>query len=151
MPQSYGNVYIHQVFSTKKRRPFLNKQLLGEFERYITPILKDCRSTLIVAGGMPDHVHLLADLGRESSVSVFAREVKSKSSHWIREKLREDFSWQSGYGVFSVSASVLQNVISYIKNQEEHHRHKSFQEEFEEMLIAANVPYDPKFLWVDGD
>ena len=122
-----------------------------EFARYITPILNDCKTKLIAEGGRPDHVHLLIDLGRESSIATVLREIKSKSSAWLRKKLEEEFSWQGGYGYFSVSPGHLQNVISYIHNQEEHHRKKTFQEEFEEILRAASVEYDPKYLWHDDD
>ena len=147
MAQSFGPVYIHIVFSTKHREALLTNNLHTEFTHYITPVLKDCKARLITEGGMPDHVHLLIDLGRESSVSTVLREIKAKSSAWLRKKTGKKFSWQSGYGVFSVSPSHLQNVVSYIQNQEEHHRHKTFQEEFEEMLRAAGVEYDPKWLW----
>jgi len=100
---------------------------------------------------MSDHVHLLIDLGRESSISTVLREIKSKSSSWLRDKIGKEFSWQGGYGFFSVSASHLLNVVHYIENQEEHHRHKTFQEEFEEILRAAGIEYDPKYLWKDDD
>ncbi len=151
MAQSYGPVYLHIVFGTKHRENLLTKELHTEFARYITPILKDCKARLISEGGMPDHVHLLIDLGRESSVATLLREIKAKSSSWLRKKTGKNFSWQSGYGVFSVSPSHIKNVESYIQNQEEHHRHKTFQEEFEDMLKAAGVEYDPKYLWRDDD
>jgi len=149
MPQSYGHIYIHIVFSTKRRLPILTPQLHTDFARYITPILHDCKSQLIREGGMPDHVHLLIDLGRESSTATVLREIKSKSSAWLQKTTARQFSWQSGYGVFSVSPSHLDNVIRYIEHQEEHHRHKTFQEEFEEILQAAGVTFDRKYLWVE--
>ncbi len=151
MAQSFGPVSVHIVFSTKHRGNLLSKELHTEFARYITPILKDCKARLITEGGMSDHVHLLIDLGRELSFSTVLREIKAKSSAWLRKKTGKNFSWQSGYGVFSVSPSHLQNVVSYIQNQEEHHRTKTFQEEFEDMLKAAGVDYDPKWLWHDDD
>ena len=151
MPQSYGPVYLHIVFSTKHREALLTPELHTEFARYITPILKDCKARLITEGGMPDHVHLLIDLGRESSVSTLLREIKSKSSSWLRQKTGKEFSWQGGYGVFSVSPTHLEQVFHYIQNQEQHHRLKTFQEEFEEMLKIAGVEYDPKWLWHEDD
>jgi|SRR5665213_242857 len=151
MPQSYGPVYLHIVFGTKRREAVLTPQLHTDFARYITPILHDCKARLIAEGGMPDHVHILIDLGRESSVSKVLREIKSKSSAWLREKLEKDFSWQGGYGVFSVSASHIKNVVHYIENQEEHHRNKTFQEEFEEMLKAAGIEYGTKYFLKDDD
>ena len=151
MAQSYGPVYLHIVFGTKHREKVLAPELHTELARYITPILKDCKARLIIEGGMPDHVHLLIDLGRESSVATVLREIKAKSSAWLRNKTGRKFSWQSGYGVFSVSPSHLKNVVHYIENQEEHHRTKTFQEEFEDMLKAAGIEYDPKWLWHDDD
>jgi putative transposase len=147
MSQSYGPVYIHVVFGTRNRKPLLTPQLHTELARYITPILKDCGSRLVTEGGMPDHVHLLIDLGRESSVSDLVREIKTKSSKWLVRKCGSEFGWQSGYGVFSISVSLLPKVEGYIQNQERHHRAKSFQEEYVEMLEAAGVKYDPKYLW----
>jgi len=151
MPQAYGPIYLHIVFGTKHRENVLTPQLHTDFTRYITPILHDCKARLIAEGGMPDHVHLLIDLGRESSVSTVVREIKSKSSAWLKSQLGKAFSWQGGYGVFSVSASHLTNVVHYIENQEEHHRHKTFLEEFEDMLKAAGIEYDPKYFLKDDD
>jgi putative transposase len=149
MPQSYGQIYLHVVFSTRRREKLLTRELHQEFARYITPVLKDHGVHLITNGGMPDHVHLLIDLGREASVSTVLREIKSKSSKWLHQKIGKHFAWQTGYGVFSVSPSHLANVVHYIENQEAHHRHKTFEEEFEEMLRLAGVEYDPKYLWRD--
>jgi putative transposase len=151
MPQSYGHAYIHIIFGTKRREQILTPQLHTEFSRYITPILRDYKAQLIAEGGMPDHVHLLIDLGRESTIATLLREIKSKSSSWLNSKTDRQFSWQSGYGYFSVSPSHVQNVVHYIDNQEEHHKKKTFQEEFEEILKIAGVEYDPKYLWRDDE
>src|SRR4051812_12861635 len=131
MPQSFGVIYLHVVFSTKNRAAILSPELHTELAQYITPILKDHRAKLIREGGMPDHVHLLIDLGREVSVATILREIKSKSSQWIASRLSGEFSWQTGYGVFSVSPTHLRNVIHYIDNQESHHLKKTFQQEFQ--------------------
>ena len=96
---------------------------------------------------MPDHVHLLIDLGRETSISTLLREIKAKSSQWLKSKLNGTFSWQGGYGAFSVSPTHVENVIGCIRNQEEHHRRKTFVEELEEMLRVAGIEYEPKYLW----
>ena len=149
MAHSYGSVYIHLVFSTKHREALLTPVLHSDFARYITPILKECGSRLINEGGMPDHVHALIDLGRESSVGTVMREIKAKSSLWLKRKTGKQFSWQIGYGVFSVSASHLRAVKNYIRNQELHHREMTFQEEFEGMLKAAGVEYDATTMWVE--
>lgn len=124
-------------------------QLHTEFARYITPIFTEHRARLIAEGGMPDHVHLLIDIGREVSIATIVREIKAKSSSWLHKKLGKDFHWQAGYGYFTVSTSHLKNVVQYIEHQEEHHRTKTFQEEFEETLAAAGIGFDPKYLWHD--
>lgn len=147
MPQSYGSAYLHIVFSTKHRQQVLTPELHTEFTRYITPILHENKVRFIAEGGMPDHVHLLIDLGREVTIATILREIKAKSSAWLKKKLMHDFSWQSGYGYFSVSPSQLQQVVRYIQNQEEHHRRKTFEEEYEEILKMGRVEYDPKSLW----
>ncbi len=149
MPQSYGSLYLHIVFSTYRREHILTPQLHTEFSRYITPILNQYRVRLIAEGGVEDHVHLLIDLGREVSVATMLREIKSKSSSWLKKKTGREFSWQGGYGYFSVSPSHIQNVIHYIDNQKEHHRQKTFQEEFEDILSIAGVQFEPKYLWTD--
>jgi REP-associated tyrosine transposase len=151
MAQSFGPVYLHIVFSTRRRENILTKELHTEFARYATPISRDCKARLITAGGMPDHVHLLIDLGRETSVSTVSREIKAKSSAWLRKKTGKTFGWQSGYGVFSVSPGHLPNVVRYIENQEEHHRTRTFKEEFENMLRATGIEYDPKYVSHDAD
>ncbi|MFI5263020.1 MAG: IS200/IS605 family transposase [Candidatus Kapaibacterium sp.] len=151
MPQSYGHAYIHIIFSTKRREPILTPQLHTDFSRYITPILQDFKVQLIAEGGMPDHVHLLIDLGRESSLATVLREIKSKSSAWLKSKIGREFNWQGGHGYFSVSPSHVQNVVHYIDNQEEHHKKKTFQEEFEEILKIAGVDFNPKYLWNDDE
>ncbi len=93
MAQSYGPVYLHIIFSTKHRENLLTKELHAEFARYITPILHECKARLIAEGGMSDHVHLLIDLGRESSVATVLRQIKSKSSAWLRKKTGKQFGW----------------------------------------------------------
>jgi putative transposase len=147
MAQSFGPVYLHVIFSTKDRQPLLSTSLHAELAMYLQPIFKECKARLIVTGGTDDHVHLLIDLGREISVAKLLQTIKANSSGWLRRTSRKDFNWQSGYGVFSVSPTSIEKVQKYIDNQEEHHRHHSFQEEFEVMLKAAGVEYDPKYLF----
>ena len=149
MSQAYGTVYVHLVFTTKNREALLSPSVHAEFAKYVAPILKDHRARFIAEGGMQDHVHLLIDLGRETSVATILREIKTKSSAWLRKKTGKHLSWQSGNAMFSVSPSELANVVKYIENQEKYHRHKTFQEELEEMLKEAGVEYDPKQLMVE--
>jgi REP element-mobilizing transposase RayT len=103
---------------------------------------------LRAAGGMPDHVHLLVSLGRTLSIADLIRIVKSNSSGWIHDELQiRDFAWQVGYGAFAVSFSNLEQVKTYIANQEEHHRRMSFQDEFREFLRRHELKWDERYLW----
>lgn len=96
---------------------------------------------------MPDHIHLLFFLRPTHRLSDFMRDLKTNTSKWVSEEMAcADFAWQNGYGAFTVSASARQNVVSYIANQPEHHRHKSFKEELIEFLDRAGVEYDPQYL-----
>ncbi len=98
-------------------------------------------------GGVADHVHLLVSLKPTHMLSKVMQEVKKASSVWVHDELRiPGFAWQDGYAAFTVSASALPKVIAYVKNQEEHHRTKSFREELEEMLMKSGVVFDPKYL-----
>ena len=98
---------------------------------------------------MSDHIHVLADIGRQWCIADLLREMKSKTSPWIAAKTVRNFGWQGGYAAIPVSPSHVRNVASYILHQEEHHRHKSFQEEYEEILRAAGLEFDPRYLWDD--
>ncbi len=104
---------------------------------------------LLVAGGMPDHVHLLVRLGATRSIADVLRDVKACSPKWVHETFpqHQDFAWQTGYAAFAVSRSGLDEVRAYIENQESHHRRMTFQEEFVSFLDKHQVEYDPRYLW----
>ena len=149
MPQSYAKLYYHIVFSTHDRVPQISGEIKHRLYEYVSGILrnKDCK--LIKAGGTADHIHLLAILSREVSVSEILREIKTNSSKWIHETFAEsaEFVWQRGYGAFTVGFRDVDRVARYIEDQEEHHRTKTFKEEFVELLNAHDVEYDLKYLW----
>ena len=144
MPQSFAALYCHIIFSTKHREPLISRELQPRLFAYIGGGLRDEGNTLLAAGGMPDHVHLLASLSRQTSVAEVVRLVKANSSGWVHQTFSElrGFSWQNGYGAFSVSASTLPAVKRYLAGQEEHHRRRTFQEEFVEFLKRHEVEYD---------
>ena len=149
MPQSLSRVLIHTVFSTKNRAPLLRDPgLRDELHAYLGGCAKaiDCQPVRI--GGTEDHVHLLTSLSRTVTISEFVKEIKRNSSLWAKgsEGLR-DFSWQSGCGCFSVSESQVLVVSRYIENQEEHHRKKSFGDEFIELLEKHNIAYDVRYVF----
>ena len=102
----------------------------------------------ISIGGMPDHVHLLATLPATLTLSEFVKNVKMWSSKWIKTRSPKyaHFAWQDGYGAFSVSSSVIPKAVAYISNQAEHHKKRSFREEYISFLKSNNIPYDEKYL-----
>ena len=149
MPQSYAALYCHIIFSTKHREPLISRELQPRLFAYIGGILRDEGNALLDAGGMPDHVHLLASLNRQTSAAELVRLVKANSSGWVHKTFPElsGFAWQNGYGAFSVSASNLPAVKRYLAGQEEHHRTRTFQAEFIEFLKKHGIEYDERYLW----
>jgi putative transposase len=149
MPQSFASLHVHIVFSTKSREPLISGDMATRLYDYIGGIVRVRGSVLAAAGGMPDHVHLLCSLGREISVAEALRDIKANSSKWIHETFpsQRGFAWQAGYGAFAVSYSNLPAVKRYIANQAEHHRVKTFQEEFLALLHRHNLQFDQSHLW----
>ncbi len=149
MPQSHACLHCHLIFSTKNREPFLTAALQPRLYEYMGGILRGHKCCLVAAGGMPDHVHLLASLHREVSVAEAVRLVKSNSSGWVHETFPDlaAFAWQSGYGAFAVSYSEVKRVKGYIAGQEKHHKTRSFQDEFREFLKRHDIEYDERYVW----
>ena len=148
MPQSFGSLHCHLVFSTKHRLPQINADLQPRLFEYIGGILRNHASCLVAAGGMPDHVHLLTSLGRTISVADAVRVIKTNSSRWLHDELAlRDFHWQDGYGAFAVSYSNVDSVKAYLANQEQHHRRQSYQEEFLELLRRHELTWDDRYVW----
>ena len=149
MPQSFGSLHFHLVFSTKNRQPWIDAELQARLYEYTGGILRAEKSVLLAAGGMPDHVHLLVSLSRELSIADALRLLKANSSKWIHETFpqRRQFTWQAGYGAFSVSFSNLPDVKSYIARQAEHHRVRTFQDEFREFLRKHELEWDEQYVW----
>ncbi len=150
MPQSLSAVYLHAVFSTKERRPFLDDVALRtELHAYLGGISRQLECPPLMIGGVADHVHLLARFGRTITQADWVKEVKRVSSAWLKEHDAHchDFAWQAGYGVFSVSASRLDAVREYIVGQEAHHRKSTFQDEFRALLHKHGVEWDERYVW----
>ncbi len=131
MPQSLANVLVHLVFSTKDRVPLIRADVESELYAYTSKVLDTSDSPMIAIGGIEDHVHILFKLSRKFAIADLVETVKTDTSRWIKSKgaAYTDFYWQSGYGAFSVSPTTADKVIGYIRNQTEHHRAKSFQDE----------------------
>lgn len=150
MPQSLSKILLHTVFSTKDRRPFLqDRELREELHRYLGGILSNLECQPIIVGGVEDHVHLLCALSRTCTPAELVKEVKRGSSIWIKTKSADlqDFSWQNGYGIFSIGFSQVPQLRSYIAGQEEHHQRMSFQDEFRGLLKRYEVDYDERYVW----
>src|SRR5438874_2626310 len=149
MPQSFAAMYVHLVFSTKNRAPTLQPAWATRLYDYVGGIVSHRHGVLLAAGGMTDHVHLLASLGREWSLADLLRDVKAGSSKWVHDTFPEDhaFAWQNGYGAFSVSASNLGAVKRYICDQARHHQSMSFQDEFRALLRRHGLTWDERYVW----
>jgi len=150
MPRSYSSVYIHLVFSTKDRTPFLkDRAIREELFRYLGGVSNrlDCRP--VIVGGAFDHVHILAALGKSTSQADWVKELKRVSTDWVREQEPElsRFMWQGGYGAFSVDSKRLEPVRRYIAGQEQHHKTRTFQEEFLALLIENGIEVDLRYVW----
>jgi putative transposase len=149
MPQSYASLYYHLIFSTRNRLPLLSEDIAQRMYDYIGGIIKQHDGVLIAAGGIEDHIHLLATISRQQAISDVLRIIKASSSTWIHDTFpsMKNFAWQNGYGVFTVSASNVERVTQYIAKQKEHHQQLSFQEEFVRFLKKHQVAYDERFIW----
>ena len=147
MSSTYLSLHYHIIFSTKDRVPFINAEWRNRLHEYLGGTVRGLDAFPEGVGGVTDHVHLLVGLKATHRLADFMRELKKASSVWVHDEIRLDsFAWQEGYAAFTVSATARDAVKSYIANQEEHHRVKSFREELIEMLERAGVEYDPKYL-----
>ena len=150
MPQSLAKILLHVVFSTKERRPLLrDRAFREEMHRYLGGILNGLDCPSIIVGGVEDHVHLLCALARTCAPADMVKEVKRGSSLWIKTRAAgfADFAWQSGYGVFSIGHSQIEEVRRYIAEQEQHHHKLTFQDEFRRLLQRYEVMFDEAYVW----
>lgn len=149
MPQSLSRILLHVIFSTKDREPWLDAEIRPRAFAYLAEIGRDMGCEVYRVGGTADHVHMAILLTRTLTVADFVKKVKGASSVWIKRNGRSHagFSWQVGYGAFSLGASQLAVLTRYIDRQEEHHRVKGFQEEYLEFLEKYDVAYDERFVW----
>ncbi len=151
MPQSLANVLIHLVFSTKNRHPFLSDPSLRDvMTGYMIGTLKNLDCPSLQVGVVEDHVHILCQLHRTMPISTLVEKIKTSSSARIKQEHNpavKDFHWQAGYGVFSVSQSNVTQVAEYIANQDEHHRQRSFQNEFRLLLKRHVMEWDETYVW----
>jgi putative transposase len=149
MPQSFCQLYAHIVFSTKDREPYLGENIRPKVHAYMAGILNELGCSGILIGGFVDHVHCLCLLNKMESPVKIVQVLKQDSSKFIKtlDDRLASFSWQRGYGIFSVSPTHLGSVRKYIGDQIEHHRVKSFQEEYREFLNRYDIQHDEQYVW----
>jgi putative transposase len=143
MAHTYTSNIIHCIFSTKGRRPLIATERMRGLWAYFIGIAKSEGFDLIAAGGTANHVHLLFILPASFALAQAVKKLKGGSSRWMGRS----FSWQPGYGAFSVSPSQVPAVKAYIQNQAEHHRKRTFEEEFVALLQNCGIPYDPEYVF----
>jgi REP element-mobilizing transposase RayT len=149
MAHSYTSALFHCVFSTKERRRTIDADLQPRLWSYMGGIARANSMKALAIGGVEDHVHLLLSLPSTMAVAKAMQLIKGGSSKWVHDEFpsRKDFAWQEGYGAFSIGVSQVDDTKRYIANQAEHHRTKSYQEEFLTFLERHGIEYDPRYLW----
>ena len=153
MANTYTQIYIQIVFAVKGRQNLIPKEHRDEFHKFITGIVSNRGQRLFAIFAMPDHVHLLVSISPNVLISDLVRDIKAGSSKFINDKkwIVGKFNWQEGYGAFSYSKSHVDNVVKYILNQEEHHKKKTFKEEYLDFLRKFDIEYDDKYVfgWIE--
>jgi putative transposase len=149
MSQSLSKVYVHIAFSTKNCQHLINGEIRDMLFDYIGGICRGLECNPIRVGGYLDHVHVLCVLSKKVTQIKLIEEIKKQSSKWIKTKGEpfSNFYWQDGYGIFSVNPSEIDVVSEYVKNQQEHHKVRSFQDEFRAFLKKYHVEYDERYVW----
>jgi putative transposase len=149
MPQSLSLVVVHVIFSTKDRVPCLGSQVRSDLHAYLATVARNAGCECYRAGGVADHVHLAIRLSRTITIAQLIETLKTSSSKWLKAHTRElnGFAWQRGYGCFSVGPADVPVLCEYIDGQEEHHRTRTFQEEFRALLNKYGVSYDEAYVW----
>jgi putative transposase len=149
MANTYTQLYIHLVFSPKNREALIGKSWKNELEMYVTGIVQNNNHKLLAVGSMPDHIHIFIGYDVNQRIPDLVEHIKTSSNGWIKEKnlSKFKFEWQKGYGAFSHSRSQLDTVVKYILNQEEHHKKKSFKEEYLEMLRKNDIDFKEEYVF----
>ena len=153
MADTYTQLYIHVIFAVKGRESLIPKQQKEELHRYITGIIDSKNQTVIQINSMPDHAHILVGITPDIAISDLVRDIKANSSKFINRKrwVAGKFEWQEGFAAFSYAHSQLNTVARYIRNQETHHAHQTFREEYIAFLKRFDVPYNPKYVFDPDD
>ncbi len=149
MAHSYTKIMVHYIFSTKNRQKVITSDLEPRLWEYMGGIARKNDMKALAIGGIENHVHQLLSLPPTLAISKAIQLIKGGSSKWVHDTFpaHKDFEWQEGYGAFSVSMSRVEDTVSYIKNQKEHHRRRSFQEEYLDFLKKHSIEYDERYVW----
>ncbi len=137
------------MFSTKHREPIISPPVETELHSYLGGVCKNLGCQPLIVGGYTDHIHILCMLSKKLALMKLLEEIKSNSSKWIKTKdnVYSNFYWQDGYGAFSVNPAEVDKVVAYIANQKEHHRKKTFQEEYRSILKKYTIEFDERYVW----
>lgn len=151
MANTYTQIYLQFVFAVQNRLSLIQSEWKDELYKYITGIVENNKHKLIRINGMPNHVHVFIGYKPHQLIPELLQDIKGSSSKWINEKglAKGHFNWQEGYGAFSYSHSQIDRVVQYIMNQEKHHKKKTFQEEYSELLRKFNILYDGRYILKD--
>lgn len=153
MANTFSQIYIQVVFAVKGRKSLIQSQWKDELYKYICGVVNGKKEKVYAIGGVSDHIHILISIKPNILLSDLVRDIKSNSSKWINERqyVIGKFQWQEGFGAFSYTQWHLDNIINYINNQEQHHKEKSFKNEYLEFLEQFYIEYDEKYLfeWVE--
>jgi REP element-mobilizing transposase RayT len=149
MANTYTQIHIQAVFAVQNRECIIRNSWKEELFKYISGIVQNNNHKLLSINGMPDHIHILFGLRPSQSIADLMKDVKGSSSKWINDKklVPGKFSWQEGYGAFSYSKSEVPTIIQYIINQTDHHKRKTFSEEYSEMLREFGIDFDERFIF----
>ena len=149
MADTYVQAYFHIVFAVRNRKALIRKTWKDDLEKYITGIVQKNMHKLIAIGSMPDHIHIFIGYNLNQTIPDLVEDIKTSSDHWIKNNRLTPFKfrWQNGYGAFTYSHSQIDSVAKYVMNQEQHHRKKTFREEYLEMLKKFEVVYKNEYLF----
>jgi putative transposase len=149
MANTYTQLYVQLVFAVKHRQSLIKEVLRTDLQKYISGIISNQNHKILAIYVMPDHCHILVGLNPKDSISDLVRTIKSNPSKWVNETnlVKHRFQWQEGYGAFTYGQSQIPNVIQYVLNQKEHHRKKTFKEEYSDFLKNFNIEHDEKYLF----
>jgi putative transposase len=149
MPQSLSSVFIHLVFSTKNREPWIHSSIETDLHAYGATILQNAGCGALLINGMADHLHVLFNLSRTKTIAGVVEELKTSTSKWIKTQGPKfhGFHWQTGYAAFSVSQSNIEQVLEYIRLQKDHHAQRSFQDECRGLFRKHGIVFDERYVW----